>query len=89
MSNLIGPALVHIRAAERDGVAARTMPAVRRLSISWDPPGAPRRALCWCQGQKRNSQTVSQSLPHSYQRSTWSLHTLIFYTSVRWNLSHL
>ena len=38
MSNLIGPALVHIRAAERDGVAARTMPAVRRLSISWDPP---------------------------------------------------
>ena len=57
MSNLIGPALVHIRAAERDGVAARTMPAVRRLSISWDPPTdpcAPRRALCWCQGQKRN-----------------------------------
>ena len=41
MSNLIGPALVHIRAAERDGVAARTMPAVRRLSISWDPPTDP------------------------------------------------
>ena len=30
--------------------------------------------------------SVSQSLPHSYQRSTWSLHTLIFYTSVRWIL---
>ena len=44
MSNLIGPALVHIRAAERDGVAARTMPAVRRLSISWDPPTDPAAA---------------------------------------------
>jgi len=31
----------------------------------------------------------SSSLPHSYQRSTWSLHTLIFCTSVRWNLSIL
>ena len=31
------------------------------------------------------SQSVSQSLPHSYQRSTWSLHTLIFGTSVRWS----
>ena len=36
----------------------------------------------------RGSQSVS-SLPHSYQRSTWSLHTLIFCTSVRWNLSIL
>ena len=63
MSNLIGPALVHIRAAERDGVAARTMPAVRRLSISWDPPGAPRRALCWCQGQKRNCPAKKRSTP--------------------------
>ena len=35
------------------------------------------------------SQSVSQSLPHSYQRSKWSLHTLIFCTSVRWNLSIL
>ena len=32
------------------------------------------------------TESVSQSLPHSYQRSTWSLHTLIFYTSVRWIL---
>ena len=32
------------------------------------------------------SQSVSQSLPHSNQRSTRSLHTLIFCTSVRWNL---
>ena len=34
MSNLTGPALEHIRAAERDGVAARTMPAARRLSMA-------------------------------------------------------
>ena len=31
------------------------------------------------------TQSVSH-LPHSYQRSTWSLHTLIFCTSVRWVL---
>ena len=40
-------------------------------------------------GKILSSQSVSQSLPHSYQRSTWSLHTLIFCTSVRWNLSIL
>ena len=29
---------------------------------------------------------MAESLPHSYQQITWSLHTLIFYTSVRWIL---
>ena len=33
ISNLIGPALLHIRAAEREGVAPRTIPAARRLSM--------------------------------------------------------
>ena len=43
MSNLTGPALEHIRAAERDGVAARTMPAARRLSMAAWRGGGDRR----------------------------------------------
>ena len=52
MSNLIGAALVHIRAAERDGVAARTMPAARKLSMTAADP-LPRRAVLVPRGRKR------------------------------------